>query len=113
MCFYVSVMKSLRSEAIEEAKLLGHKFIVGKLYAECCTNAVGKSHYESCPDMPTAIAAAVGMTADVDWSATEWYESGDENVENAEPARDRAMQELFKSGAIRLGDYRIEFEQIA
>lgn len=113
MSFYESGMKSLRNEAIEEAKLDGHKFLVAQLYAECCTNAIGKSRYETRPDLSTAIAAAVNMTADVDWSATEWYESGDENVEDGDPACDRAMQELFKYRAITVGDYRLEIEEIA
>jgi len=113
MSHYESAIKSLRSEAIEEAKLDGHKYLVAKLYAECCTNAVGKCRYESRPDLSTAIAAAVNMTADVDWSATAWYERSDENVEHGEPTCDRAMQELFKYRAIRIGDYRVEIEEIA
>ena len=113
MSFYESGMKSLRNEAIEEAMLDGNKFLVAQLYDECCTNAVAKSRYESRPDLATAIAAAVNMTADVDWSRTEWYESGDENVEDADPACDRAMQRLFKYRTLTICDYRLVIEEIA
>ena len=109
---YESGMKSLRNEAIEEAKLDGHIYLVGKLYAECCTNAVGKSHYESCLDKEHAMAAAVNMTDDVDWSVTEWYENSDENVEDYDPACDRAMQDLFQHGSICVGDFRLTLDHV-
>jgi len=112
MTTYELDMRFRRDDAIDEAKLNGHKYLVMKLFDECCTSAVRKSRFESCPDMPTARVAAMNMTADVDWSATEWHEDGDENVEFGDPAWDRAMRELEDSHSIRLDDYRIVIGEI-
>lgn len=45
MSSYKSGIESLRSEAIEEAKLSGNKYLVSQVYSECCVNAVGKSRF--------------------------------------------------------------------
>lgn len=113
MSFYESGMTSIRSAAIKEAALAGHKYLVGQLYDECCTGAVSKSSYVGCADLDGAIAAAVQMTADVDWSATEWWDDADASVEYGDPACDRAMRELLKYRSITVGDYRVEIVEIA
>lgn len=53
------------------------------------------------------------MTADVDWTRTEWFVDGDEDVEYGDPACDRAMQELFKYRVITIGDYQLRLEDVS
>ena len=116
MSFYEMGMKRLRDDAVKEGKESGHHYLLGVVYSECCTNAVGRSSYNSYDNAASAIAAACNLSATVDFSDTEWYM--DDDCESADdvtgdPAMTRAMDDLLKHGRINLGDYDLVLDKIA
>ena len=107
---YDSRIKNLRNKAIADA--YEPKWIAGKIYSECCTNAVSRSRFEAFTDRRTAFCAATEFIGDYDLSTTEFARPEDIDVETSDPACERAEAELEKYGQITLGDYRIIFEEL-
>ena len=108
--FYSSRLATLRSEAIAEAS--DPKWIAGKVFSECCINAVGRSRFEAFATKREALCAASEHIGDYDLSTTEFYRPEDRDIEIGDPAMERVEASLEAGGNVTLGDYRIILEPV-
>ena len=107
MTNWVEIMKN-----DEEASNPTAKFLLSKIYAECCTGAWERSRTSSWATKQEALDYAVTFIGDYDLSTTEYYRPEFIDVEEGDPAMDAAIADLAKYHRITLGDFTIEIDEL-
>jgi hypothetical protein len=88
------------------------RFLLSKVFSECCTNAVGRSRVYSFSTRDEALDEAVNLIGDYDLSTTEYWKSEFLEVEDGDPAMDEAIADLARYHRITLGDFQIEIDDL-
>lgn len=107
---YLNQIESLKNAERESNP--NAKFLISKVFAECCNNWPGRTRVFSFASKQQALDHAADLIGDYDLSTTEWYKDEFADVEYGDPAMDAAIAELAEYHRITLGDFQIEIDEL-
>jgi hypothetical protein len=107
---YIAKIQSLKDD--ERKSNPDAKFLISKVFAECCNNWVGRTRVFSFATKQQALDHAADLIGDYDLSTTEWYKDEFAEVEYGDPAMAAAIAELAEYHRITVGDFRIEIDDL-
>lgn len=107
---YFQTIQAIKNEEINSNPAA--KFLLSKVFAECCTGWANRSRVYSFATKQEALNEAINLIGDYDLSTTEYYSADFAEIETGDPAMDAAIADLAKHHRITLGDFQIEIDDL-
>ena len=107
---YFQTIQAIKNEEINSNPAA--KFLLSKVFAECCTGWANRSRVYSFPTKQEALDEAINLIGDYDLSTTEYYSADFAEIETGDPAMFAAIADLAKHHRITLDDFQIEIDDL-